>query len=129
LVDPATGIGTDVRTHRLNTGDLEIGGRLRENFSGFHIDENVGVGAVMYMKQELDIRNGGVKNLEFIKSTPNYLFDLGVRIGAPIGKDVELGLALSFQQNGAPDHGKDFPSLHFRPEELLVFALTLDFGF
>jgi len=129
LVDAATGLSTDARTHRLNTADVEFGGRLRQNLSGFHVDESVGAGAVMYMKQEMDIRNGGPKNLEFIKSTPNYLFDLGVRLGAPIGKDVELGLGFSFLVNGAPAHGKDFPGLHFRPQENLVFGLTLDFGF
>ena len=97
LVDPNTGLSTDIRTHRLNTADVEVGGRLRQNFSGFHVDENVGVGAVVYMKQELDIRNGGPQKLELIKTSENYLFDVGVRIGAPIGKDVELGFGISFQ--------------------------------
>lgn len=129
LTDPSTGISSDVRTHRLNTADLEFGGRLRQNFNGFHIDENVGVGAVIYMKQELDIRNGGAKNLELIKSSVSYVFDLGVRVGAPIAKDVELGLGIGFQLDGAPSHGKDAPGINFKPMQNLVLGLTLDIGF
>jgi hypothetical protein len=129
FVDPTTSFTSVIRTHRLNTADLEFGGRLRQNFNGFHIDENVGVGAVAYMKEELDVRNGGPQKLEFIKSSENYLYDLGIRVGAPVGKDVELGLGLAFQVNGAPAHGKDFPGLHFKPQENLVLGLTLDIGF
>jgi len=108
---------------------VEFGGRLRQNFSGFHLDENLGVGAVYYMKQKLDERNGGPTGLEFIKSSINYLFDIGVRIGAPLGKNVDLSLGISYQVDGAPDSGKDFSTLNFRPMQNLVLGLSLDFGF
>jgi len=129
LTDPSSGITTDVRTARLNTADLEFGGRVRQNFNGFHVDENVGVGALMYMKQDMDVRNGGPQNLELIKSSVSYLFDLGVRVGAPVAKDVELGLGIAFQLNGAPSHGKDAPGINFRPMQNVIIGLTLDIGF
>ena len=129
FVDPTTALSADVRMHRLNTADIEFGGRLRQNFSGFHIDENVGIGAVAYMKEELDVRNGGPQKLEFIKSSESYLYDFGARVGAPLGKDVELCLGFTFQVNGSPSHGKDFPGLHFRPQQNLVLGLSLDIGF
>jgi len=129
LVDSTTGATADIRTDRLNTADLEFGGRLRQNFNGFHVDENVGVGAVMYMKQDFDVRNGGPSKLELIKSSVSYLVDFGVRVGAPVAKDVELGLGVGFQVNGAPSHGKDAPGIHFRPMQNIVLGLTLDIGF
>lgn len=125
----ANGVTATVRTDRLNTVNLEFGGKLRQNFSGFHIDEHVGVGAVMYMKQEFDVRNGGAEGLELIESSVSYLFDIGVRVGAPIGKNVELSLGVSYQINGAPGEGENVTGLNFKPMQNLVFGLTLDFGF
>src|SRR5579862_4887445 len=127
--DPTTGLAAEFRTDRLNTADLEFGGRLRQNFNGFHIDENVGVGAVMYMKEDVANRSTGIDKLEFIKSSVNYMFDFGIRVGAPVGKNVELNLGLAFQVNGAPDAGKDFSTLNFRPMQNLVLGLSLDIGF
>ena len=121
--------GVDIRTDRLNMANLEFGLKVRQNFQGFHLDEHLGVGAAMYMKQEVDIRNGGPEGLELIKSSVNYLFDVGVRFGAPIGKDVELALGVSYQMNGAPSEGDDFSGLNFKSQKNVVLGLYLDFGF
>lgn len=121
--------GATVRTDRLNMVNVEFGGKLRQNFNGFFVDEHVGIGAAVYMKQELDIRNGGPEGLELIESSVNYLFDIGVRIGAPIGRDVELALGVSYHMNGAPSEGEDFSGLKFKAQQNIVFGLTLDFGF
>jgi hypothetical protein len=130
LVDPTTGASIDIRTDRLNVADLEFGARLRQNTgSGFHVDEHVGVGAAIYMKQQVDIRNGGASGLELIKSSVSYLLDVGVRVGAPLGKDVELGLGIAYQVTGAPSEGKDFTGIKFKSMQDVVLSLTLDFGF
>ncbi|MBV8878737.1 MAG: hypothetical protein JO332_02120 [Planctomycetaceae bacterium] len=122
------GVTADIRTGRLNTAALEFGGRLRQNFNGFHLDESVGVGPLMYMKQEFDVRNGGPENLELIKSSVSYLLDVNVRVGAPIGKNIELGLGVGLDLKGAPGEGDDVSGLNFRPMLNIVFGLTLDIG-
>jgi hypothetical protein len=121
--------GEMFRTHRLNTANLEFGGRLRQNFSGFHVDENIGAGGLFYMKQEIDDRSSGEDNLEFIKSSASYMFDVGLRLGAPIGKDVELNIGFAYQVNGAPSRGKDFTGFKFKEMQNYVFSLGLDIGF
>lgn len=121
--------GDTFRTHRLNTASLEIGPRLRQNFNGFHVDENIGVGGLFYMKQEIDDRTAGQSNLEFIKSSASYMFDVGARLGAPIGKDVDLNIGFAYQVNGAPSRGKDFTGFKFKEQQNFVFSLGLDIGF
>src|SRR5882672_1296602 len=106
--DPALGT-FDIRTDRLNMADLEFGGIFRQNFSGFHLDEHFGIGGVFYTKQEFDILNGGPSNMELIKGSVSYMVDFGARVVAPIGKDVDLGLGISYRINGAPENGKDVP--------------------
>ena len=125
----AGGASATVRTDRLNMAAVEFGGMLRQNFNGFHVDEHVGVGALIYMKQELDVRNGGAEGLELIESSVTYLFDIGVRIGAPIGKNTEMSLGVSYQLNGAPSEGEDFSGLNFKPMKNFVIGLNFDFGF
>lgn len=121
--------GVDIRTERLNMANLEFGAKVRQNFQGFHLTEHVGVGAAMYMKQELDVLNGGAEGLELIKSSVNYMFDIGIRFGAPIGKDVDLSLGVSYQMNGAPEEGDDFSGLKFKSQRNIVLGLSLDIGF
>jgi|SRR5581483_913562 len=121
--------GDELRTDRLNMADLEVGGRLRQNFRGFHVDENVGVGGVFYMKQDFADRTLGIDKLELIKASASYMLDFGARIGAPIGKDVELNLGAAYRINGAPAHGKDVSGIKFKMQENIVFALSLDIGF
>jgi opacity protein-like surface antigen len=124
----ASGVTADVRTDRMNMADLEVGFRVRENFNGFHLDQSVGVGGAIYTKQEFDVM-GGASDLELIKSSVNYGFTLGARIGAPLGKDVELNFGVALHINGAPDEGKDVTGLHFKPQTNVVLGLGLDFGF
>ncbi len=127
--DSASSTFVDIRTDRLNMGGLLVGTRLRENFSGFHMDQSVGIGASMYMKEKIDVL-GGASGLEFIKSSVNYAAEIAARIGAPLGKSIDLNLGVGMRFNGAPDEGKDFTgSLKFKPQQNLVLALTLDFGF
>lgn len=127
--DEATASFFDIRTDRLNMGGLIVGGRIRENFNGFHMDQSVGVGASIYMKQELDVM-GGAEGLEFIKSSVNYAAQISARVGAPLGKNIDLNLGVGLRFNGAPDEGKDFSgALKFKPQQNLVLALSLDFGF
>ena len=129
--DPTTGASVDIRTNRLNMADLEFGGKLRQNFSGaFHVDEHVGVGPAIYMKQKVDILNTGPSGLELIKSSVNYMVDFGISLGAPLSKSTDLGLGISYQINGAPDAGKDYTGMiKFKSQGNVVLALTLDFGF
>lgn len=119
----------EIRTDRLNMVNLEVGPRFRENFRGFHLDESVGVGGLFYMKQDFADRTTGVDKLELIKSSASYMFDVGLRLGAPVGKDVDLNLGASYRINGAPAHGKDVPGLKFKIQQNVVFALSLDIGF
>jgi len=129
VADPTTGIFSTIRTNRLNMASVEFGGKLRQNLSGgFHVDEHVGVGALIYMKQEFDVRNGGPMGLELVKSSVNYMADVGVSVGAPLSKGVDLGLGIAYQVNGAPGEGKDFTG-SFKSLQNVVLALTLDFGF
>jgi len=121
--------GDELRTDRLNMANLEVGPRLRENFRGFHVDESVGVGGVFYMKQDFADRTLGVDKLELIKSSASYMFDVGARVGAPVGKDVELNLGTAFRVNGAPSEGKDVTGIKFKMQTNIVFALSLDIGF
>jgi hypothetical protein len=121
--------GDELRTDRLNTADLEVGPRFRQNLKGFHIDESIGVGAVMYMKQDFADRTLGVDKLELIKASANYMFDVGARIGAPIGKNVDLSLGAQYRINGAPSEGKDVSGIKFKIQQNVVFALSLDIGF
>lgn len=125
--DPVLGT-IDIRTDRLNVANLVFGGRLRQNLSGFHFDENIGVGAAMYMKQEFDVKNTGLDKLELIKSSANYLATIGVRVGAPIGKDVDLNLGVAYQWMGAPSEGENFGG-KFKSLPSVVLGLSLDIGF
>jgi len=125
----AAGGGDEFRSDRLNMADLEVGGRLRENFRGFHVDESLGVGGLFYMKQDVADRTLGIDKLELIKSSATYMFEVGARLGAPIGKDVELNLGAAYRINGAPSHGKDAPGIKFKIQQNVVFALSLDIGF
>lgn len=121
--------GDEIRTDRMNMADLEVGGRLRQNLRGFHIDESVGVGGLFYMKQDFADRTLGVDKLELIKSSANYMFDVGVRLGAPVGKNVDLNLGVAYRVNGAPSEGKDVMGIKFKMQQNIVFDLGLDIGF
>ena len=114
--------------HDENMANVVFGGKLRQNFNGFHVEENVGIGAAIYMKQEVDITDLGIEVLELIKSSVTYLANFGAKIGAPLSKDVELSLGISYQINGAPDEGKDFNST-FKSQRNIILGLTLDIGF
>lgn len=127
--DPASSTFVDIRTSRLNMAGLQVGARLRENFSGFHMDQSVGVGASVYTKQEVDIM-GGAQNLELIKSSVNYATSIAARIGAPLSKSCELNFGVGIRWNGAPDEGKDFKgALKFKSQQNLILGISLDFGF
>jgi hypothetical protein len=129
LTDPATSISYTIRTDRMNMAAVQFGGKMRQNLSSaFHVDEHVGVGALIYMKQEFDVRGTGPSGLELIKSSVNYTFDVGVSVGAPLSRGVDLSLGIGYQVNGAPDEGKDFTG-SFKSMQNVVLALTLDFGF
>lgn len=125
----ATLLGTEVHTNRTNQGAVQFGTRIRENFNGFHMDQSVGVGAVIYTKQELDVLNGGPEGVEFIKSSVNYTASIAARIGAPLSKSCELNLGIGVRFNGAPDEGKDIVGINFKSQTNLVIGLSLDFGF
>jgi len=92
------------------------------------VDEKIGVGAAVYMKQEFAVRNLGIDNLELIKSSVNYLANFGMRLGAPLSKNRELNMGLAYQINGAPDEGKDFNG-KFKSMGNVIIGLSLDFGF
>jgi hypothetical protein len=124
-----TGSNIDIRTSRMNMAGVTLGGRVRENFNGWHMDQSVGLGAAIYTKQEIDVLGTGPSNLELIKSSVNYSAMVEARIGAPLGKDVELNLGIGYRVNGAPQEGKDVTGTKFKSMQNLVIGLSLDFGF
>jgi hypothetical protein len=119
----------DVRTSRMNMAGVTVGGRIRENFNGWHMDQSAGLGAAIYTKQEVDILGTGPDNLELIKSSVNYTALIEARVGAPLGNDVELNLGVGYRINGAPQEGKDFTGTKFKSMSNLVIGLSLDIGF
>jgi len=125
----ATLAGVEVRTDRTNQAAFLVGGRIRENFNGFHMDQSAGIGASIYMGQELDVLNGGPEDVELIKSSVNYAAQLSARIGAPLGKNVDLNLGIGLRFNGAPEEGKDVTGIKFKAQQNFVIGLSLDFGF
>jgi hypothetical protein len=128
FTDPNLGT-IQLKSDRLNLASAEVGIRFREEFQTFHFDQNVGVGATFYGKADVEDGASGATG-EFVQSSISYMFAVGLRLGAPIGDNCELGLGFTYRINGTPKEGEDVRgAVNFKPLQEVIIALTLDFLF
>jgi hypothetical protein len=107
-----------------------VGGRVRETFGHFFMDQNMGFGFATYSAS--NARANGV-SVGVIDSSIVFAFELGARFGFVVSNVVDLGIGLSWNYNGPPDVSSDIaqvdPSLSFRSQSntILSFFINLNF--
>jgi hypothetical protein len=118
-----------LKPERLNLASGEIGVWFREDFRTFRFDQHIGVGATFYGGSDIEDSTGG-PDIKFIDTSVNFLFTVGLRVGAPISDSCELGIGVAYRLNGGPKEGEDVSgTLNFKPLQEVIVALTLDFLF
>jgi len=107
-----------------------VGGRIRETFGIFFMDQNIGLGFATYGASNATASGVtvGVIDPSFV-----FAFELGVRFGFVVSRVVDLGMGLAWNYNGAPNISSDLsqvdPTLHFLSQSntLLTFFININF--
>jgi hypothetical protein len=127
-VDPGTGLERwDVDP--LVMIRIVFGVRAREQWGAFFMDQNIGIGPVIYSAGTAQ-DSIGFDQIEIVASTAAFLFEVGLRFGAVVSPKVDLGLGMNLELNGAPDAGQDLgPNAKLRGQAnfVLTFLINLNF--
>jgi hypothetical protein len=127
-VDPGTGLETwDVDPWVVTR--IVVGARVRETFGAFWMDQNIGLGPVIYAFGAAE-DSIGFDSVELIQSSVNLTLELGFRMGVVVSRKVDLGLGMAWEFNGKPETGEDLPStFEFKGQSnfVLTFLINLNF--
>jgi hypothetical protein len=107
---------------------LIFGARIREQWGAFFMDQNIGLGPVVYGSGTASAFFSD--DIEIIKSSTNLAFEFGLRLGAVVSRRVDLGLGMTFELNGPPETGKDLqggPDFRGQANFALTFLINLNF--
>jgi hypothetical protein len=107
-----------------------VGGRIRETFGKFFMDQNIGFGFATY--SGTDATAGGV-SVGVIESSVVFAFEIGFRLGIVVSRVVDLGMGLAYNYNGAPDVSSDLlqvdPGLSYRSQSNTVLSFFINLNF
>jgi hypothetical protein len=107
-----------------------VGGRIRETFGHFFMDQNMGFGLATYSSS--GATSNGVK-VGVIDSSVEFAFELGARFGFVVSRVVDLGMGISYNYNGAPNISSDLtqvdPSLKLDGQSNAVFFFFINLNF
>jgi hypothetical protein len=129
--DMSDDLGTLLVQHDdMNIIRLVFGGRIRESFKSFFMDQSVGIGFALYSQTDVKFSDGvDSVTVTSIESSTAFTLELRARFGFYISDAAMIFMGFAFEQNGAPDEGSEINSLDINYEANKNFVWTLGASF
>ena len=112
---------------------LVFGGRIRESFKAFFMDQSIGFGFVSYSDVDSTITDDlGSFDAEIISGSTEFAFELAARFGFYLTKAPNaptISMTFAFEHNGAPDAGSDFSDVDTEEQKNFVWTVGGSFSF
>lgn len=127
--------GVDVLTVEHEDLDLlrfVVGGRVRESFNKFFMDQSVGVGFAWYRDVDADATlNGFPFTVGSIAGGQEITFELAARFGFQLSPTAAIWISLGYENNGAPDVHDDIDdgTFDYENQKNFVFSFGASFDF
>ena len=107
-----------------------LGGRIRETFKSFFMDQSIGVGFVTISDVDGEINDAGtVTDVGFIDGGTEFTFELAARFGWQLSPKAAIWLSFGYENNGAPDVASDLDDGTFDYENQKNFVFTIGGSF
>lgn len=114
----------------LVTTRFMFGGRIRETFGRFFMDQNIGIGFANIGSVDADV--GGV-TVGVIDDSTVFAFEMGLRLGVVVSRVVDLGMSLMYYYNGAPTPSSALtavlPGLKLRAQSDMILGFFININF
>lgn len=107
-----------------------VGGRIRESFRSFFMDQSMAFGFATYSQTNAKVSGVTVGVLD---SSIVFAFELAFRLGFVVSRVVDLGMGISYNYNGAPGLSSDLssadPTLKLSGQSNAVFTFFINLNF
>ena len=108
-----------------------LGGRIRETFGKFFMDQSIGIGFVTYPDVDGDVSDdlGPLGSASFIEGGTEFTVELAARFGFILSPVASLWASFGYENNGAPDVASDVDDGTFDYENQKNFVFTIGASF
>jgi hypothetical protein len=110
-----------------------LGGRIRETFGKFFMDQSLGFGFVTYPDLDAEFSDdfGPLGSVSYVDGGTELTFELAARFGLVLAPKASIWISFGYENNGAPDVASDVDdgTFDYDNQKNFVFALggSLDF--
>jgi hypothetical protein len=111
---------------------VTIGGRVRETFKSFFMDQSIGIGFVTISDVDAEINDAGTTfDASVIDGGTEFTFELQARFGFVISPAASIWISFGYENNGAPDVASDVDdgSFDYENQKNFVFTIGASFDF
>jgi len=110
-----------------------VGGKLRQSFKVFFLEEQLGIGMVHYSSVDTTVTDDlGSFDAELLEGGVEFAFEIALRVGFYLSKAPDaptLSMTFAYEQNGKPDLGDDFSDVDSEQQKNFVWTLGASFPF
>lgn len=107
-----------------------LGGRVRETFSRFFMEQSIGVGFVTFSDVDAEVNDAGtVFDVGFIEGGTEFTVELAARFGFILAPQASVWISFGYENNGAPDVASDLDDGTFDYENQKNFVFTIGGSF
>lgn len=112
---------------------LTLGGRIRETFGKFFMDQSIGFGFVTYSDVDAEVSDdlGSLGSFSFIEGGTEFTFELAARFGLVLSPLASIWISFGYENNGAPEVASDVDdgTFDYEKQKNFVFSLGANFNF
>lgn len=109
---------------------LTIGGRIRETFRTFFMDQSIGFGFMVYPDISAEVDDAGfVFDADFVDGGIEFTFELQARFGFVLSPHASIWISFGYENNGAPGVADDVDDGTFDYENQSNFVFTIGGSF
>ncbi len=108
-----------------------LGGRIRETFGKFFMDQSLGFGFVTYPDVDAEVSDdlGPLGTVSYIEGGTEFTFELAARFGLVLAPQASVWISFGYENNGAPDVASDVDDGTFDYENQKNFVFTIGGSF
>ena len=111
---------------------LTLGGRIRETFKTFFMDQSVGIGFVSISDVDAEVDDAGaISNVGLIEGGTEFTVELQARFGLALSPRASIWIGFGYENNGAPEVADDVDdgSFHYNNQKNFAFTIGGSFSF
>lgn len=110
-----------------------LGGRIRETFKAFFMEQSIGIGFMTYPDLDADVEDdlGSLGSASFVEGGTEFTFELAARFGFILSPAASIWVSFGYENNGAPEVGSDLDdgTFDYENQKNFVFGLGATFSF